>query len=278
MEFTAVTTSPVEYAVAVDRYLDAAGISEASRRVYRIALTTWAWALVERQSPVGDARRGAPPPVVPLGILDDYDAEERLRKAFKLREVVIGARTANRELAILRCAVSWWREQGWVATDPTQAIRRRAVGLTEEARLGEDDLRAVFALRVPLREQALWHVVYESGGGIERILGLDIGDLTLDRRRTRPRSGSGESGRSGEMLHWRPGTARLLALLVAGRAHGPVFLTDRRAPAGTSAVDLCPVTGRARLSYRRAAELFATATKDLDPVGRGWTLRQLQRP
>jgi len=37
------------------------------------------------------------------------------------------------------------------------------------------------------------------------------------------------------------------------------------------------VTGRGRLSYRRAAELFTAATQGLDASGRGWTLRQLRR-
>jgi integrase/recombinase XerD len=36
------------------------------------------------------------------------------------------------------------------------------------------------------------------------------------------------------------------------------------------------VTGRGRLSYRRAAEIFTTATVPLDPAGRGWTLHQLR--
>ena len=43
--------------------------------------------------------------------------------------------------------------------------------------------------------------------------------------------------------------------------------------------DLCPVTGRARLSYRRAAEIFEEATRPLaDPLHRaqGWTLHQLR--
>jgi hypothetical protein len=39
--------------------------------------------------------------------------------------------------------------------------------------------------------------------------------------------------------------------------------------------DICPVTGQARMSYRRAAEIFTTATRPLDPGGRGWTLHQL---
>jgi integrase/recombinase XerD len=32
------------------------------------------------------------------------------------------------------------------------------------------------------------------------------------------------------------------------------------------------------MSYRRAAELFTTLTRPLDPAGRGWTLHQLRRP
>jgi hypothetical protein len=40
-------------------------------------------------------------------------------------------------------------------------------------------------------------------------------------------------------------------------------------------VHTCPVTGRARMSYRRAVEIFTAATRPLDPSGRGWTLHQL---
>ena len=38
--------APVEYAVAVERFLAQACLSPASRRVYRISLAGWAWALV----------------------------------------------------------------------------------------------------------------------------------------------------------------------------------------------------------------------------------------
>ncbi|GAA1967157.1 hypothetical protein [Catenulispora subtropica] len=262
----------MEYAVAVDRFLAEAGLSAASQRVYRIALTTWAWMLVERESPVGESRRGAAAPVVPLGLVDSDAAPFRLAAGFAARETAVGARTANRELAILRSALSWWRARGWVASDPTVGIRRRAmsaVGAGAEP-LSEEQARAVLRLRAPLREQALWHAVYDSGGGIERILALDVSDLDPSGRRTRP-------GAAGPALHWRPATGRLLALLAAGRPSGPLFLTDRRAPAGTPARNRCAVTGRARLSYRRAAEVFGEATRELDEEGRGWTLRRLRR-
>jgi integrase/recombinase XerD len=47
-----------------------------------------------------------------------------------------------------------------------------------------------------------------------------------------------------------------------------VFQTNRAAPPGTPAVDVCPVTGHARLSYRQAAALFTQHTG-------GLTLHQL---
>jgi integrase len=49
---------------------------------------------------------------------------------------------------------------------------------------------------------------------------------------------------------------------------GPLFLTNRRPRLPIAALDLDPATGRARSSYRRAAECFTTTT--------GWTLHQLR--
>ena len=69
----------------------------------------------------------------------------------------------------------------------------------------------------------------------------------------------------------------MLRWLLAGRPDGPVFLTGRRAPAGSDPAHTCPVTGRARMSYRRAAEIFTGWTRPLDATGRGWTLHQLRQ-
>jgi integrase/recombinase XerD len=267
--FTAVIPAPVEYSAAVERFLEGAGLTDASRRIYRIALTTWAWALVARDTPKGTARRGASPPMVPLARLDSDRTPARLARAFAEREAVTGARTANRELAILRSALAWWREQGWIEADPTRRLQRRRSVPAAPPKLTERQAAAVLALPAPIREQTFWHLVYESGGGIERILALDVPDIDRHHFRTR-------ANVKGEALHWQPGTARLLSLLIAGRASGPVFLTDRKAPVGTPLADVCRVTGRGRLSYRRAAELFTEGTRELDPQTRGWTLRQLQ--
>jgi integrase len=66
-------------------------------------------------------------------------------------------------------------------------------------------------------------------------------------------------------------TARLLPPYLAGRSDGPLFLSSL-APVPSrqsAAADAEPRTGRARSSYRRAAEVFRTASG-------GWTLHQLR--
>ncbi|GII62455.1 hypothetical protein Skr01_25400 [Sphaerisporangium krabiense] len=405
------TLAPVEYAVAVEHYLGTLRLAEASRRVYRIALATWAWSLVDRPPPEGRARRGAAPPIVPLALLDAPDAPHRLSVALAHRAAVADPRTIGRELSILRGAIAWWRTRGWITADPLRGLRPPPGQAAEPVALTSEQIEAIFALPVPLREKVCWRLLYETAAPIERLLALNVDDLDLGRMRVRahpensrsgtapngrsrtgtatgnrrpgtasgngrprtgtsapnapqagwapwadprvgtaaqtgrqagtagetgpwtgtapwtdPRVGTGaetgrqagtaggtgpwtgtaprtdprvgmaaEAGRQGgtgpwvgadagtgpqagvvSEMRWRAGTARLLALLLVGRAGGPVFLTERRAPSGTAPRDRCPVTGRGRLSYRRAAELFTVATRHLDPDGHGWTLRHLR--
>src|ERR1700683_3368944 len=83
---------PVEYAVAVDRYLAEASLGPASLRIYRISLTSWAWPLVGRQPPPGAKRRGARPPVVPLALLDRAGTAARLAAASAERDPAAAGR------------------------------------------------------------------------------------------------------------------------------------------------------------------------------------------
>ncbi|GAA3803666.1 hypothetical protein GCM10022226_24320 [Sphaerisporangium flaviroseum] len=73
---------------------------------------------------------------------------------------------------------------------------------------------------------------------------------------------------------WQTGTARLLPRLLAGRKTGPLFLTDRKARPSVALVDVDPRTSRARLSYRRAAEVLEQHTTDLP--GGPYTLHRLR--
>jgi hypothetical protein len=270
--------APVEYAVAVDRYLDAARLAPASRRVYRIALGTWSWLLVDREPPGGAERRSAEAPVVPFARLDGPLAAARLHAAHEHRALMVDRRTLDRESAILRSALSWWAACGWIGPTPGDELRPHRV---QESSVRTDpaagrsaliDVEAVFALRAPLREQTLWHLIFESAAPIEHVLALDAADLDLDGRRVRRRSPSGPT----ERIRWGDGAAKLLPLLLVGRRVGPVFRTQRRAPAGTQPSDRCPQSGHGRLSGRRAAELFRASTSPLDSTGHGWTLRDLR--
>jgi integrase/recombinase XerD len=109
----------------------------------------------------------------------------------------------------------------------------------------------------------------------------DVPDLDLPGKRGRVISKGGTT----DWVHWQTGTAMLLPRLLAGRREGPVFLTARKPGRAVATRDQCPVTRRARLSYRRAAESFELATRPLANPGanheelkevHGWTLHQLR--
>jgi len=107
-----------------------------------------------------------------------------------------------------------------------------------------------------VREKALWRLLYETAARASEILSLNVEDIDLENRRAVVRSKGGDI----ELLHFQTGSARLLPRLIAGRTRGPLFLTDRRPVPGRAPaiVDVCPVTGRARLSYRRPVRNIGT--------------------
>lgn len=174
----------------------------------------------------------------------------------------------NRHVATLRSFTAFATRQQWIKEDPTTALERRRVPEDHSKALTREHLDALFSRRdIPVRERCLWRMLYETAARSNEILQINIGDLNLGERRATVRSKGGNT----DLVHWATGTARLLPKLIGDRTRGPVFLTDRapvpsRAPA---LADLDPSTGRARLSYRRAAELFTMASD-------GATLHQLR--
>ncbi|MEU5428932.1 hypothetical protein AB0H73_25540 [Streptomyces olivoreticuli] len=149
-------------------------------------------------------------------------------------------------------------------------LDRRADPRPPVEAIGAAQLEALWSRTdLPLRERVLWRLLHESGAGVKAVLSLNVEDLDLDDRRARAGDG---------WVSWRSRTALLLPQLVGGRSRGPLFLADRRpGPARMPATgDLCPETGRRRLSYERAEYLFKQATKPVDPRGSGFTLRRLR--
>jgi integrase len=267
--------TPNDYADAIEEYLTAAGIATSSRRIYRISLSTWAWLATGDQPPAGRERRGTPPPALTLAAFDAPSTARVLQRAFAERAHHTDADTLNRELSILRSAITWWRTKGWLITDPTIGLQRRPAPPDRTRALSRDTLATLWDLKAGLREKTLWHMLYDTCARVEELLTFDIDDLDLPNKRGRVIA----KGGAVEWVHWQSPTAQLLPRLIGNRTGGPLFLTDRKAPARTPTLDVCPVTRKARLSYRRAAELFEEATRPLaDPVHRahGFTLHQLR--
>jgi integrase len=167
----------------------------------------------------------------------------------------LAPRTWNRHVATIRSFLSWCRDHGWPAGDLQLVADRRAVAGDDSKAIPLHELERLWSdKKVPLRERALWRLLYDSASRAEAVLGLDVPDLDLANRQARARVKGGDI----HLLHFQTGAARLMAKLIAGRESGPVFLTERRAASHrvTAEGDLDPETGRARLSYEMAEQLF----------------------
>ncbi|MFC5065443.1 DUF6596 domain-containing protein [Actinomycetospora atypica] len=150
------------------------------------------------------------------------------------------AATWNRHRAAVRSFAAWLSRPDLAAGLPGRTVSPRVSTPAPEVPDG------------PPRERALWALLAESGGTVTDALALDVPDL---------------GG-----LRCSPRTTALLTDLVGNRTAGPVFLSERRpGPTRTpGARDLCPHTGRRRLSYERAEYLFKRASG-------GSTLGRLRR-
>jgi integrase/recombinase XerC/integrase/recombinase XerD len=243
--------APVTVAAAIAAFLAEHQLGPSSQRVY-------AGALRALQEYLG--------PDTPLAALDETHNAKQFAGWFYRRYGQTAAATRVRQLAILRYACAFWRQRAWLATNPTADLERPKVALDRTRALTREQIASLWRRdNVVLREHALWRLLYETAARANEILSLSIEDLDLPNKRARVRSKGGAT----EWVFWQTGAALLLPRLLAGRTSGPVFLAHRQPTRAVPSVDLCPVTGHARLSYRRAAELFSGATG-------GWTLHQLR--
>jgi integrase len=208
------------------------------------------------------ARLAGSGPAVDVAVLGTPAGAAALESAFTAAFGGLAPATRARHLSALRSAVAWWTMTG-LAADPTAGWARPKVPVDTTRVLTRAQVAAIWKLGVPLRDKALWRMLYETAARAEEILGLDVPELDLPNKRGQVVS----KGGSVDWVHWQTGTALLLPRLLAGRREGPVFLTARRPARPFADGDLCPVTRRARLSYRRAEESFELATRPLANPG-----------
>ena len=166
----------------------------------------------------------------------------------------------------LRAACRYWADQGWITADLTGRLKARKVAPDRSRALSRADVEQLLAREdIALRERVLWRMLYETAARSAELLRLDVEDLDLPNRKAKVR----RKGGSIDTVIWQTASARLLPRLIRGRKSGPLFLTDRRARVELPPGDIDPVSGRARLSYRQAEDLFKAASG-------GATLHQLR--
>ncbi len=192
----------------------------------------------------------------------------RVARAVGLAYPSASPATWNRVLATVRSFTAYARRQGWIDHEVTQGLERRHVVEDHTRAMPREELDRLFVRRdVNLRDRCLWRLLYETGARANEVLNLNVEDVDLDAKRAIITSKGGDR----DVLHFQTGSARLLPKIINGRTSGPLFLSETtpaavRAPA---TLDRDPQTGRARLSYRRAAEVFSAAAA-------GRTLHQLR--
>ena len=203
----------------------------------------------------------------PLGQVRGDDLQRHLQAKYAKSAPA----THNRNLATVQSLFGWAVKKRLIAEDPTQGLERRKERRTarqaDHARaIPRRDLDALWArVDLSVRDKALFRLLYETGCRANEVLALDIEDLDLAEKSARIVGKGGDVQR----VFWATGSARMLPKLIGTRRSGPLFLTDRRSRQVVADGDLDSATGRARLSYRRAAEIFAEATG-------GLTLHQLR--
>jgi integrase len=180
--------------------------------------------------------------------------------------------TFNRNLDAVRSAQRYWQDQGWMTViDLTAALRRRKRAADRSRALTRAEVERLLSREdIDIRDRVLWRMLYETAARSAEVLRLDVEDLDLHNRRAKVT----RKGSAVDWVIWQTGTARLLPRLLKGRKSGPLFLTDRRARVALPPGDVDAASGRARLSYRRAAEIFEEATAG--EQGGPWTLHQLR--
>ncbi|SEG94203.1 integrase/recombinase XerD [Thermomonospora echinospora] len=207
----------------------------------------------------------------PTAEFDTEASVERLTDWFTTRWANRAPATWNRNLDAVRAATRYWMDQGWISSDPSRRLRRRGRAPDRTRALPRGDVEDFLAREdLELRLKVLARMLYETAARASEVLALDIEEVDLRNRCAKVR----RKGNAVDVIVWQTGTARLLPRLIGGRKKGPLFLTDRKARVPLAAADLDPATGKARLSYRRAAELFTAATAACP--GGPWTLHQLR--
>lgn len=203
---------------ATDRYLLAAGISDATRRAYAADLRDFAeW--------YGDA----PLEKVDVRVLADYTADlGRARPGGKLAPATIARRLAAVR-GLLRFSLGRDRvpDASLAPRRPRRLPDAPKVEQVDELLDGFGDVRDP----LELRNHALIELVYSAGLRSAEAVGLDLGDVDFEQERVHVRNGKGAKDRvvplGEEAAHWVARYLRDARPVLARGAENALFLSAR---------------------------------------------------
>jgi len=246
---------PIE--LATEAFLATSDFTNATRGVYRRTLMALADDLEQ-------------------GIRVHEVSQAELRQHLKDRYGDATPATYNRNLATFRSFFAWCIEYERTDKNPASKIKirknRRTTAAERQARpISYGELESLWSNNDhDRRDRCYWAMLYDTAARANELLLINIEDLDLANKEAIV---IGKGG-SAENISWSSLTARRLPGLIAKRTKGPLFISNRRPVRAPAEDDLCSTTGHARLSYRRAAELFKGATTK--PDGSHYTLHQLR--
>ncbi|MGH3561089.1 MAG: hypothetical protein ACRDTN_04615 [Mycobacterium sp.] len=93
----------------------------------------------------------------PVAVLADPVVAEELCRWFRARWGAAAGATWNRNLAALRSACAYWRDQRWITGDPTAALHRAALAPNRARTRSRAAIADLLARPdIALRERTLW--------------------------------------------------------------------------------------------------------------------------
>ncbi len=212
---------------AIERYLQSAGISAATRRAYGSDLRAFAGWYGER-----------PLEEVDVGVLSDYTTElGRARPGGKRAAVSVA-----RHLAAVRSLLRFSLGPAHVPEVPLAPRRGRQLPDVPKLEEVEELLERFAAAGNPLtlRNRALLELVYSAGLRSGEVVGLDVGDVDFEQEHVHIRAGKGAKERvvplGEEAALWVARYLREARSALAREADSALFLSVRGRRLDTSTV------------------------------------------
>lgn len=211
-------TSAPEPVLRFFQYLAARGLRQATLEAYATDLQDFEAFLGQR-----DATLARPEGLVRDLVLA-YVADLHRRRLAKT--------TVARRLSALRAVFRFWLRHGVLVQDPARGIRNPKQPRRRPRALNVDETIAILeAVEVDsspqaLRDAALLELLYGSGLRVSEAVGLQVPQVDLVQGMVRV---TGKGGKD-RLVPLSDASRRRLAVLVAGRRRGPVFVHEDGAP------------------------------------------------